>query len=58
MGTTIFLHSWISAIAAIIILPFAWIKRMNYEEEMLIDNFGNEYRDYCKDVKRVIPGLW
>jgi len=58
MGTSIFLHSWISAIVAIIILPFAWMKRMSYEEEMLLDNFGNEYKDYCKDVKRVIPGLW
>ncbi len=58
MGTTIFLHSWISAIVAAIILPIAWIKRMNHEEEMLLDNFGKEYKDYCKEAKRFIPGVW
>ncbi len=58
MGTSIFLHSWISAIAAAIILPIAWIKRMNREEDMLLGNFGKEYEDYCKKAKRFIPGVW
>lgn len=58
MGTSIFLHSWISAIVAAIILPIAWIKRMNHEEEMLLGNFGKEYEDYCKKTKRFIPGVW
>lgn len=58
MGTTIFLHSWLSAGVAAILLTYAWIKRILHEEKMLHDTFGKEYEEYCKDVKRCIPGVW
>lgn len=58
LGTTVFLHSWFSLIAALIILPIAWLRRMHYEEELLNEEFGEEYKSYCKSVKRIIPGLW
>ncbi|MHA1942700.1 MAG: methyltransferase family protein, partial [Candidatus Hodarchaeales archaeon] len=29
-----------------------------YEEEILIQQFGQEYRDYQKKVKRFIPFIW
>jgi protein-S-isoprenylcysteine O-methyltransferase len=58
MGTSIFLHSWYSAAAAAIILPFAWLRRMHYEERMMLEEFGTEYRSYCRSVKRVIPCIW
>ena len=43
MGTSIFLHSWYSAIIAVILLPLAWVRRIKYEEEMLRDSLGEEY---------------
>jgi protein-S-isoprenylcysteine O-methyltransferase len=57
-GTTIFLHSWFSLIVAAIILSIAWLRRMHYEEKLLIEKFGEEYKSYCKTAKRAIPGLW
>ncbi len=57
-GTAIFLHSWFSLIVAAAILPVAWLRRMHYEEKLLIEKFGQEYESYCKTAKRVIPGLW
>ncbi|MBI9018090.1 MAG: isoprenylcysteine carboxylmethyltransferase family protein [Phycisphaerae bacterium] len=57
-GTTVFLHSWFSMIIAGIILSFAFLRRMHFEEKMLIDRFGDEYRDYCKSTKKVMPWLW
>ena len=58
LGTPVFLHTWFSLIVAAIILPIAWLRRIYYEEKLLIEEFGNEYRSYCKSVKRAIPGLW
>ena len=58
VGAPILLHSWFSLIAAAIILPIAWLRRIYYEEKLLIEEFGEEYKSYCKLVKRAIPGLW
>lgn len=57
-GTTIFLHAWFSLMAAAIILPIAWLRRINHEEKLLIEELGDEYKSYCKSVKRVIPYVW
>jgi protein-S-isoprenylcysteine O-methyltransferase Ste14 len=32
--------------------------RMRAEERMMIEEFGNEYEEYRKRTKRLIPGLW
>jgi len=58
LGVPILLHAWFSLIAAAIILPIAWLRRIHYEEKLLIEEFGEEYKSYCKSVKRAIPGLW
>lgn len=58
VGTTVFLHTYFSLILALVILPLAWLRRIYYEEKLLIEEFGEEYKSYCKSVKRVIPWLW
>lgn len=58
LGTPVFLHAWFALIVAAIILPIAWLRRIHYEEKLLIEEFGEGYRNYCKSVKRAIPGLW
>lgn len=58
LGTTIFLHSWFSLIIATVILSIAWLRRMHYEEKLLFEEFGEEYKSYCRTAKRAIPGLW
>ena len=58
LGTTVFLHSWFSLMVAAVILSIAWLRRMHYEEKLLIDKFGEEYTTYCKTAKRAIPGIW
>jgi protein-S-isoprenylcysteine O-methyltransferase len=58
LGTTIFLHSWFSSIVAVVILSIAWLRRMHYEEKLLLEKFGEEYKSYCKTAKRAIPGFW
>lgn len=58
LGTIVFFHSWYSLLIALVVLPIAWIRRMHYEEKMLIAEFGDEYTAYCKSVKRILPGVW
>ncbi len=58
IGIAIFLHSWYSLIISLILLPIAWVKRIYYEEKLLIDELGDDYKEYSKEVKRVIPKIW
>jgi len=44
----------------IIFLPIcsAFLYRIHVEEKALIDNFGDEYLNYCASTKRLIPGIF
>jgi protein-S-isoprenylcysteine O-methyltransferase Ste14 len=44
----------------IIFIPIcsAFLHRINVEEKALIDNFGDEYINYCASTKRLIPGIF
>lgn len=58
VATPVFLHAWYSLIPTVIILTIAWLRRMHYEEKMLLEELGEEYKSYCRTVKRAIPGIW
>ncbi|MBU1693049.1 MAG: isoprenylcysteine carboxylmethyltransferase family protein [Verrucomicrobia bacterium] len=58
VSTTIFLHAWFSAIAAVLILPLAFLRRIHREECVLKEEFGAEYESYCAEVKMILPGIW
>lgn len=58
MSTVVFLHAWFSLIAAVLVLPAAFIRRIHYEEELLKGEFGDEYELYSRQVKRIIPWIW
>jgi protein-S-isoprenylcysteine O-methyltransferase Ste14 len=32
--------------------------RIGFEEQMLIDAFGEDYRRYMQETKRIIPGIY
>lgn len=57
-GTIVFLHSWFSLMLTSVLLPIAWLRRMHYEEKMLLEAFGDDYKNYCKKTKRFIPWIW
>jgi protein-S-isoprenylcysteine O-methyltransferase Ste14 len=48
------LSGMINIIALVVSLQY----RMNVEEKILIEHFGDSYRDYIKTSKRLIPGVW
>ena len=53
------LHSrqWLPCALAIIPTTCALLYRIHIEEAALVSAFGNEYADYAKRTKRLIPGV-
>ena len=57
-STALFLKAWFSFILSLIILLFAFLRRIHHEEKELKLNLGSQYDSYCNSVKRFIPGIW
>ena len=57
LGLALALASW--AGAAVFVAHAAWFdRRVREDEARLTDLFGDDYRDYCRQVKRWIPGVY
>jgi protein-S-isoprenylcysteine O-methyltransferase Ste14 len=55
-GLALTLGSWLGA--ALFAFHIAWFhRRVREDEKRLIEMFGEPYREYCRDVKRWIPGI-
>jgi len=58
VSTALFLHAWLAGLVAVALLPYAFLRRIRHEEEMLRGAFGDEYESYCLEVKKILPGIW
>lgn len=58
LGLALVLNNYISAAIVIIPVFFMFFLRMKIEEKVLIGQFGNEYTDYMKKTKRLIPFIY
>lgn len=57
-STALFLKAWFSFVLSLIILLFAFHRRIHFEEKKLKLDLGSQYESYAHDVKGFIPGLW
>jgi len=44
-------------VGVLVVHIFWFDRRVREDEQRLVDLFGEPYRDYCRRVKRWIPGL-
>lgn len=51
------LHNWIAGYSFIIVVLPHFLFRINKEEQMMIDQFGNDYKDYMKNTGRIFPRI-
>jgi protein-S-isoprenylcysteine O-methyltransferase Ste14 len=49
---------WVSLAAVWLPVLAAVLYRIRVEERLLVESFGDEYRDYARATKRLVPGLF
>ena len=58
LGLGLTLGNWISLLIVFLPVLGAFLYRINIEEKTLMDNFKEEYIDYQKKTKKLIPFIY
>lgn len=58
LGLGFYLNNWISLIIAFIPPFLAFLYRIKIEEKALIEQFGQDYIDYKRQTKKLIPFIY
>jgi protein-S-isoprenylcysteine O-methyltransferase Ste14 len=58
LGLGMAFGNWLTLIVIFLPILFTFIYRMDIEERLLTAELGNQYIDYIKRTKRVIPGIY
>lgn len=58
VGTLVFLHAWLGAALSLVFQLFAYVRRIRYEEAMMIERLGERYEVYTREVSALVPLLW
>lgn len=58
IAQALLLQNWIAGLAGLIGFSIAYATRIDQEEQMLLDKFGNEYEAYRQRTKRLVPYLF
>ena len=58
VGTLLFLHAWIGAALSLVFQLIAYVRRIRYEEKMMIERLGAAYATYTREVRALVPLLW
>ncbi len=58
LGLGVSYSNWLSMLVIFIPVLAAFLNRIRVEEKALTEVFGNEYTEYCKKTKRLVPGIY
>lgn len=58
LGLGLFLNNWLSLCIAFVPVFLAFSYRIKVEEQVLIQQFGNEYLEYKQKTKKLIPFIY
>ncbi len=58
IAQALLVHNWISGLASLVIFISVYLLRVPREERVMLNEFGDEYREYMKRTGRVLPRLW
>ncbi len=58
LGVALSFGNWLSLGVIMIPIAVAFVYRIHVEENALVEALGEEYTDYCRTTKRLIPGLY
>jgi protein-S-isoprenylcysteine O-methyltransferase len=54
----LFIHAWVVSALCSAFLLAGFLRRIRYEEGLMLDSFGQQYQSYCQGVKRLVPLIW
>jgi protein-S-isoprenylcysteine O-methyltransferase Ste14 len=57
IAQTMLLANWVAGLAGLLGFGILYFIRVGHEERMLLDQFGDAYRDYMARTNRVIPRM-
>lgn len=58
VGCPVFLNAGWATVIAALSMTIAYYIRIGVEEKMLSSYFGEQYKEYTKQTKRIIPFVW
>jgi len=58
IAQALLLQNWLAGPALLVTFAGLYLVRVQREEQMMLENFGEEYRLYMNRTGRVIPRLW
>ncbi len=58
LAQALLLPNWIAGPAGLVGFGTLFLFRVGREEQMMLDNFGDDYRAYMKRTARLIPGIY
>lgn len=58
LGNAIFLHAYVGVMITAVVMFAAYYYRIKVEEETLVKEFGEEYRTYQQQTKKLFPFLY
>ena len=58
VAQALLLPNWIAGFAGLVGFGTLFFGRVGYEERMMLETFGEEYRAYMGRTKRVVPGIY
>ena len=57
IAQALLIHNWIAGLASLVIIIPLYILRVRREENMMLEQFGEEYRTYMSQTGRILPRL-
>jgi protein-S-isoprenylcysteine O-methyltransferase Ste14 len=57
-GLSIGMNNLLSFLAITLPVFFAILNRINVEETVLMEEFGEKYREYCKVTRKILPYIY
>ena len=58
IAQALLIANWISGLSGIVGWGILYFLRINREERMMVETFGDAYRDYMRRTKRIIPLIY
>jgi len=58
VATLLFLHAWVGATLSLVFQLFAYVRRIRYEEAMMLERLGDKYASYMRETGALVPLVW